>query len=174
MIQNVSRLVLRHGAPCDHQFLSLRRVLSIRCHHETALVGNLAGAGRKSALNSATSPLSVTQTQHAVIGRERIPTHYPNRLLNPAQSVQRIKGCVRHELNAVFSLCTLPISSSTMGYLCVSPCTHLTSTHSASSSARDQGLHPARVHHSLAYTPLATYRYAIRPISDRGKVFEGQ
>lgn len=38
--------------------------------------------------------LSVTQTQHAVIGRERIPTHYPNRLLNPAQSVQ-IKGCVR-------------------------------------------------------------------------------
>lgn len=163
MIQNVSRLALRHGAPCDHQFLSLRRMLSMRCQRV-----------RKSALNSATSPLSVTQTQHAIIGRERIPTHYPNRLLNPAQSVQRIKGCVRHELNAVFSLCTLPISSSTMGYLCVSPCTHLTSTHSASSSARDQGLHPARVHHSLAYTPLATYRYAIRPISDRGRVFEGQ
>lgn len=118
--------------------------------------------------------LSVTQTQRAVIGCERIPTHYPNRLLNPAQSVQRIKGCVRHELNVVFFLCTLPISSSTMGYLCVSPCAHLTSTHSASSSARDQGLHPARVHHSLAYTPLATYHYAIRPISDRGKVFEGQ
>lgn len=69
------------------------------------------------------------------------PAHCPNRFLNHGQSVPRIKGCVRHDLTTAFPLRFLSlylISGSTVGYLCMSPCMYLTSTHSTFSNAPGQ------------------------------------
>lgn len=87
------------------------------------------------------SPLYTAYTLHAATGHECIPTHCPNRFLNHGQSVPRIKGCVRHDLTTAFPLRFLSlylISGSTVGYLCMSPCMYLTSTHSTFSNAPGQ------------------------------------
>lgn len=78
------------------------------------------------------SLLSTAQTLHFPTSHEHTRKHCRSNLLNLGQSVSRLKRCIRWELYAAFNMCVLSlylISTGTMGYLWISPCTHLTSTH---------------------------------------------
>lgn len=99
----------------------------------------------------------------------------PNRSLNPHQSVSRINGCIKPELTTSFPLCIWPlcfiISSSTKGFLYMSPCMHLTNQ-TPTMVLVGQGLRAAQVHYSLVCTPLAPYWNIVYLSWTRGKCWE--
>lgn len=82
---------------------------------------------------------------------------YPHKLLqhSPSQSVPGIMRCVRRELTEALTLFVLPlISSGTMGYLFMFPCTYLTS-HPASSNVPSKLLKLLEVQHLSHLHPWA-------------------
>lgn len=92
---------------------------------------------RKACSGTSVSDDFAAHTSQVPICREGILKHSPNNALNAGPFVSRIKGCVMLELTTGLSQCILLlylIFTGTMGYLWISQCTHLTSTHSASSN----------------------------------------
>ena len=154
-MKNTGTFALRQGAPMWPSIFitwskAKRRVSSrdcssgkssMECNSGTsgASWGVTAGSSSLSAVSdNLASPLSAAHTSYVPVCRERTPTHCPTTEWNPGQSVPRIRGCVRWELTATFILFFFPlylISAVTIGYLWISPCTHLIFTQQPSIKA---------------------------------------
>lgn len=94
---------------------------ALGCHHYSS---------RKSSMESITgSPYSAAVSDSLVCPcHEHTAKHCPTSLLNSGESVPRIRRCAGQGLTTGLTVCVLSlclISPGTLGYLCMSQCTHL-------------------------------------------------